>query len=44
MTMNFSKFPSVRDGRFAWNGLRDAAHADVLAWNMQFGKLPSAPF
>ena len=40
----FFEIPVRSRWAFRLERLRDAAHADVLAWNMQFGKLPSAPF
>jgi len=41
---DFFKLPERSRWWFRLENLRDAAHPDVLAWNMSFGKSPNAPF
>jgi len=44
LEMNFFDINERSRWWFRLQNLREAVHADVLAWNMSFGKAPGAPF
>lgn len=44
LQMNFFEICERSRWWFRLQNLRDAVHADVLAWNMSFGKSPCSPF